>query len=79
LADVFKLLIAYPSWWRVLIARFQFFMINAQREAHLFQQTPHRFGADPDFQPAELSGNLPSRLAGPFQPMYRVSGRFMLE
>src|SRR3990172_435153 len=79
LVEVAELPVADPSGWRILVARFQILVIDAQREPHLFQQTAHGAGADPDVESAELSGYFPGRLAGPSQTLHRVSGRFMLQ
>ena len=46
--DIGKLAVAYPSWRRVLVSRFQPLVIHPQAESHLFQQATYGTGADPN-------------------------------
>ena len=46
--DVFELLVAHVSWGRIFIAGFQTLVVDAQREAHVFQKAANSLGADPD-------------------------------
>ena len=77
--DVLKLPIADAPRRRVLVARFQRLLVDAQGEPHVVQQASHGVGADVDSQFPELSGNVAGRLACPLQTVHGIAGLVMLE
>ena len=77
--DAFELSIAHFLWRRVIVARFQAFVIDAQRETHFIQQAAHRLGTDLDVEPAQLLGDFLGRLSRPFQMVHRVAAGFVLQ
>jgi hypothetical protein len=77
--DVFELSVAHFSRWRVFVARFQAFVIDAQRETHFTQQAANGLGTDLDMNSAQLPGDLLGRLPRPFQMVHRIAAGFMFQ